>query len=344
MTARQLAFVIDLNKCLGCQTCSIACKTHWTDQAGTEHQWWIIVNTMPGEGTPRGWQHMGGGYRDGALVPGRIPRREEWGQAWDFNYGDVFARGMGTAVWLRPFNPDGSSPSWGPNWDEDVGGGEWPNAYFFYLPHLCHHCTRPACLDACPRDAIYKREEDGLVLIDEDRCNGCRLCVEACPYKRIYFNPVTETCQKCIGCFPRIEKGVAPACVRQCPGRCIWVGFLEDEEGPVFKLVRKWKVALPLRPDLGTEPNVYYVPPLAPAPVDSDGEVQWEGSRIPVEYLRHLFGPDVERALAVIAEERQKARLGQRSELMDILIAYRFEELLGPFTKRPSQVGGAGGR
>jgi len=338
VSERQLAWVIDLNKCLGCQACTLACKTHWTTDVGTEHQWWLIVNTLPGQGHPRGWQEMGGGYRDGEPLPGRLPKREEWGQAWDFNYQEVLEGGKGQQVHLLPFNPDGSHPSWGPNWEEDLGAGEYPNAYFFYLPHLCHHCSRPSCLDACPRDAIYKRPQDGLVLIDEERCNGCRLCVEACPYKRIYFNPIAEICQKCIGCYPRIEQGVAPACVRQCPGRAVWVGFLDDEEGAVYKLVRKWQVALPLLPHLGTQPNVYYVPPLSPPPIGEDGEAQWGQGRIPMEYLRRLFGPQVDQALATLQAEREKARSGQTSELMRILIAYRFQELLGPFTVNPSQL------
>lgn len=78
---------------------------------------------------------------------------------------------------------------WGPNWEEDQGAGEFPNGYFFYLPRLCNHCSNPACLAACPRQAIYKREEDGIVLIDQERCRGYRYCVAACPYKKIYFNP-----------------------------------------------------------------------------------------------------------------------------------------------------------
>jgi len=335
---RQVAFVIDLNKCLGCQTCSIACKTHWTAEEGMEHQWWIIVNTMPGQGTPRGWQEMGGGFKDDRLAPGRIPKREEWGQAWRFNYQEVLEGGMGTQVHLRPMNPDGSEPTWGPNWEEDVGAGQWPNAYFFYLPHLCHHCSRPSCLYACPRDAIYKREEDGLVLIDEERCNGCRLCLEACPYKRIYFNPRLEVAQKCIGCFPRLEQGVAPACVRQCPGRAVWVGFLDDQEGAVHKLVHKWRGAPPLHPEFGTQPNVYYVPPLAPHPIDPQGNFDRSRPRIPTEYLRYLFGPQVDEALATLQRERERARQGHPSELMDILIAYRFQELLGPFTVNPAQI------
>ena len=63
---RQLAWVFDLNKCIGCQTCSVACKMLWTQDEGTEHQWWMTVNTQPGQGTPKGWEGMGGGYKSSA--------------------------------------------------------------------------------------------------------------------------------------------------------------------------------------------------------------------------------------------------------------------------------------
>ena len=82
---RQLAAVFDMNKCLGCQTCTIACKTLWTDQEGTDYMWWNIVSTMPGQGTPRGWQEMGGGFRDDRAQVSRIPLREEFGEASEFN-------------------------------------------------------------------------------------------------------------------------------------------------------------------------------------------------------------------------------------------------------------------
>jgi DMSO reductase family type II enzyme iron-sulfur subunit len=331
----QFAMVFDLNKCLGCQCCTVGCKTQWTQSSGTEAMWWNIVNTMPGRGTPRDAFKLGGGYRDGKPVPGQLPGKSEWGEAWDFEYDEVFSREGDGSAYLRPRERDGASPQWGPNWDEDMGGGEYPNSYFFYLPLLCMNCSKPACLEACPRDAIYRREEDGIVLIDEERCHGYRFCIEACPYKRIYFNQERAIAQKCISCYPRLEEGVAPACVRQCPGRMRHIGYLDDPESPIYKLVKRWKVALPLRPDFEVEPNVFYIPPNLPMAFDENGEFDEKGSRIPLDYLRELFGPDVEKALAKVESERKKAASGKQSELIDILIARNWQQLLGPYPEDP---------
>jgi ethylbenzene hydroxylase subunit beta/complex iron-sulfur molybdoenzyme family reductase subunit beta len=158
---RQLAWVFDLNKCIGCQTCSVACKVLWTSDEGTEPMWWMTVNTRPGRGTPRDWEKMGGGYDNGKLQLGELPSPEEFGGGWDYNYDEVLRGGSGRSVYLKK---TAGSKTWGMNWDEDEGGGEFPNAYFFYLPRMCNHCTRPSCLEACPNDALFKREEDGLVL------------------------------------------------------------------------------------------------------------------------------------------------------------------------------------
>ena len=201
----------------------------------------------------------------GRRPPGQLPTREEFGEAWEFNYDEVFYGGKGHSV--AP-EARGRSPTCGPNWEEDQGGGDYPNSYYFYLPRICNHCTNPACVEACPRGAIYKREEDGIVLINEDRCHGYRFCMEACPYKKIYFNHTRKISQKCIFCFPRVDMGVVPACARMCPGRVRFAGYLDDQEGPIYKLVKVWKVAIPLHPEYGTEPNVYYVPPLSPPRFD----------------------------------------------------------------------------
>lgn len=335
---RQLAMVFDLNKCLGCQTCTIACKTLWTDEEGTEYMYWTITSTFPGRGHPRDWQESGGGFdAEGNAKPGKLPTQKDFGEAWEFNYQNVFFGGNGESAYLRPLTANGSEPTWGALWDEDQGTGDYPNNFYFYLPYICMHCTRPACLEACPRHAIYKRVEDGIVLVDQDRCHGYRYCTEACPYKRVFFNSKQKVSQKCIFCYPRIEQGVAPACARQCPGRLRHIGYLDDTESSVCKLVNKWKVALPLHPEFGTGPNVYYVPPLAPTAFDSTGNWDDLKPRIPTEYLRSLFGPEVDRALETLKAEMEKAQKGMRSELMDLLIVYRWpEDIFRPFTKNPS--------
>lgn len=323
---RQRAMVMDLNKCLGCHTCTIACKTLWTSEEGRDYMYWNSVNTYPGRGYPRDWETSGGGYRNRLPYAGKLPTMKDYGEAWNFNYEEVYFGGKGLTERLKPITSDGSEPDWGPNWDEDQGAGEYPNAYYFYIPRICNHCTHPSCLDACPRNAIYKREEDGIVLLDEKRCQGYRYCIEACPYKKIYFNFVTKVSNKCIFCYPRLEKGTANACARQCPGRLRFVGYLDDEAGPIWKLVKKWKVALPLHPEFETEPNVYYVPPLSPPKYAADGSLTDE-SRIPIEYLRSLFGPELDAALKIVKDEMEKKRKGENSELMDLLIARRFNDM-----------------
>ncbi len=316
---RQLAMVMDLNKCLGCQTCTAACKTQWTNRKGREYMYWNNVETHPGKGYPKDWmEHKSGWTQNGDLVVGRLPKSKEYGTPWEYNYEELFT---GKTV-LKP----NEEPTWGPNWDEDVGAGEFPNSYYFYLPRICNHCSKPACLEACPTRAIKKREEDGIVVIDLELCRGERNCIRACPYKKIYFNPLRGQSEKCIFCFPRVERGLPPACARQCVGRLRFVGYLDDREGPVYKLVKKWKVALPLRPDFGTQPNVYYVPPLSPPKFGAKGEVAGE-QRIPIDYLKKLFGPSVEDSLRTLQEEMKKKADGGESELIGILIAYKHSEM-----------------
>jgi DMSO reductase family type II enzyme iron-sulfur subunit len=318
---RQIAMVLDLNKCIGCQTCTIACKKLWNTDTGTSYAYWNNVETLPGAGYPRSWEQTGGRTPEGEVKAGRVPNLDgEYGRAWSFNHEEVrkhAGEGPGKP-WLRP-DP---KPRWGANWDEDRGAGEYPqDNHYFYLPRLCNHCTHPACLDACPRHAIEKRDEDGIVLVDQDRCHGYRFCVEACPYKKVYFDPQRQVTTKCIFCLPRIEEGVAPACARQCPGRLRFVGYLDDEAGPIWKLVHGFAVALPLHPEFGLEPNVFYVPPMSPPKLDEKGRPTGE-PRIPTAYLEHLFGSRVHEALATLERERARRRAGEPSELMDLLIAY----------------------
>ena len=134
---------------------------------------------------------------------------------------------------------------WGPNWEEVLGGefakrskdanfeamekdiyGQFENTFMMYLPRLCEHCLNPACVAACPSGSIYKREEDGIVLIDQDKCRGWRMCVSACPYKKIYYNWERGKAEKCTFCYPRIEAGQPTVCSETCVGRIRYLGVM----------------------------------------------------------------------------------------------------------------------
>ncbi|MFB3907411.1 MAG: 4Fe-4S dicluster domain-containing protein [Candidatus Eisenbacteria bacterium] len=315
MSKHQYAMVMDLNKCIGCHTCSIACKKQWTDGDGMDYMYWNNVETHPGAGYPRGWHTLGGGFDEQRhLRPSALPSKEDYGEAFEYDYSQRLFEGKG-----KPVMPH-VDPTYAPNWDEDVGGWDPSNPYYFYLPRICNHCTYPACLEACPRKAIYKREEDGIVLIDQERCQGFRYCIKACPYKKIYFNEVTGKSEKCIFCYPRLEQGLPNACAAQCPGRIRFVGILDDPDSPTHKLVIKHKVALGLFPEKGTEPNVYYIPPFNPPKAGNGGRSILEDPRLPLDYLKYLFGPDVVRVIAHLESELKKVQAGGTSEVLQLLI------------------------
>ncbi len=157
-------------------------------------------------------------------------------------------------------------------------------------------------------------------------------------FRNIYFNITNIALCELNFCLPRLERGIAPACVRQCPGGAVWTDYLDNEEGSVYKLVKEWKVALPLHPEFNTQPNVYYVPPMSSPRLDQNGDFDLSEPRIPLEYLRSLFGPGVDHALDTLKAEMAKRRAGRDSELTDLLIARRWPVLLGPFPKDPSEV------
>ena len=100
------------------------------------------------------------------------------------------------------------------------------SAFMFYLPRICEHCLNPTCVSACPSGAMYKRTEDGIVLVDQDACRGWRMCVSACPYKKVYFNHATGKAEKCTLCYPRLEIGEPTVCSETCVGRLRYLGVL----------------------------------------------------------------------------------------------------------------------
>jgi nitrate reductase beta subunit len=150
----------------------------------------------------------------------------------------------------------------------------------------------------------------------------------------VYYNLSTGRSEKCIECFPRVEQSIAPACNRQCVGRTRAYGYLDDKDSQVHKLVYDWQVALPLHPEYGTQPNVYYVPPMSTFAYDDEGRLTDE-MRIPMEVLEEYFGSAVNGALKTLVTERQKKKDGKSSELMDILISRRWEDRFAQFTNEP---------
>jgi tetrathionate reductase subunit B len=119
------------------------------------------------------------------------------------------------------------------------------------VPHLCNHCENPTCISACVPKALYRRD-DGLVLIDPDKCSGCKKCMEACPYDVIFFNDDLNLCQKCTGCAHLLDHGdKVPRCVEACPTEAIRFG----EESELSEYIDG---ALVLKPESGCRPKVYY--------------------------------------------------------------------------------------
>lgn len=124
-------------------------------------------------------------------------------------------------------------PDTGHFWVDIVSreGGQTPRVSVINMPMFCQHCDDAPCIKACPEDAISKRQ-DGLVTIDPETCNGCRLCQDACPYDVIYYNEVLDVAQKCTGCAHRVDEGLEPRCAEICPHEAIQfveVDSIDDE-------------------------------------------------------------------------------------------------------------------
>lgn len=134
----------------------------------------------------------------------------------------------------------------------------------FFVPKLCNQCDSPPCVQVCPVGATFKIPE-GVVLVDNTRCIGCRYCIQACPYGARFLNPVSQTADKCTFCFHRVTKGLLPACVEVCPTQARIFGDLASNASPLTRFKRMNKLHV-LKPHMNTEPKVYYS--------DLDGEVR----------------------------------------------------------------------
>lgn len=267
----QIGMVLNLDKCIGCHTCSITCKNVWTSRDGVEYAWFNNVETKPGIGYPKQWEdqeiHKGGWIRkkNGKLelkqggklkilanmfANPNMPEIDEYYEPFTYDYEHLQnAPEMPTPPTARPVSvltgKKMDKITWGPNWEDDLGGkfehrskdalfegiqkdmyATFENTFMMYLPRLCEHCLNPACVASCPSGSIYKREEDGIVLIDQDKCRGWRMCVSGCPYKKIYYNWSSGKAEKCTFCYPRIESGQPTLCSESCVGRIRYLGVL----------------------------------------------------------------------------------------------------------------------
>jgi nitrate reductase beta subunit len=267
----QIGMILNLDKCIGCHTCSVTCKNVWTSRKGVEYSWFNNVETKPGIGYPKNWESQkkwNGGWKineNGDLEPKLgskinillklfsnpdLPSINDYYEPFTFNYSylvnakepkhtpNLQAISIITGKFLEKVK-------YGPNWEEILGGefskrsldynfktiekeiyGEFKNTFMFYLPRLCEHCLNPSCISVCPSGAIYKRDEDGIVLVDQNRCRGWRMCISACPYKKIYYNWHSGKSEKCIFCYPRIESGQTTICSETCVGRIRYIGVI----------------------------------------------------------------------------------------------------------------------
>jgi nitrate reductase beta subunit len=297
----------------------MACKSTWTFNKGQEQMWWANVETKPYGGYPQFWdmkilellEKANPEEQNWSGKPGNDPKKP-YGQ---FDGMTIFeaqkmltpdsARVLGylptDEEWNSPNiyedNPVGKK---GVRGELDKEGVELPQhkTWFFYLARICNHCSYPACLAACPRKAIYKRPEDGIVLIDQNRCRGYKKCVEQCPFKKPMYRGTTRVSEKCIACYPRIEgkdpltggEPMETRCMAACVGKIrmqslVRIGedglWAEDRWHPLYYTIRVEQVALPLYPQWGTEPNGFYIPP----------------RHSPRGYARQMFGPGVDSAI-----------------------------------------------
>ena len=144
------------------------------------------------------------------------------------------------------------------NWVKSSGvQGQFPKVREVFQPGNCMHCAHPPCVAACPTGASQKRA-DGIVIVENSQCIGCKYCIVACPYDARFANPVTGKADKCTLCLQRLEQGLEPACVQTCLGKSRHTGDLNDSDSVVSKLIAKYQTRVLLK-QVGTGPNIYYI-------------------------------------------------------------------------------------
>jgi nitrate reductase beta subunit len=220
--------------------------TKWEDQEQYQGGWERAGNNLTLRSGGRG------GVLGKIFHNPKLPTMDDYYEPFTFKYGDLTsAPASNDQPTAQPVSMVSGKPmkiEAGPNWDDDLSGS---NIYaandpgvvklsaeeqaqmfaiekmvFFHMPRICNHCLNAGCVAGCPSGAIYKRGEDGIVLINQDKCRGWRMCVSACPYKKTYYGWSTGKSEKCILCFPRQEAGDAPACFHSCVGRIRYLGVL----------------------------------------------------------------------------------------------------------------------
>lgn len=142
---------------------------------------------------------------------------------------------------------------------KNIEMGRYPNVKWMFYHSICRHCEEAPCVSVCPTGASY-RTEDGIVLLDHEKCIGCKYCMVACPYNARYINEELGVPDKCTFCIHRVKEGLEPACVSSCPTRSRIFGDLDDPNSEVVKLVVSG--AVPAGAEHGTKPKVYYIPPV----------------------------------------------------------------------------------
>ena len=269
-SARKLGLVIDLDTCVGCHACAVACK-EWNDGG----QFGPLPDEDPYGVEPRGvWFNRVHSYaveRD----PGFGLRRPEAGA----NSKAGPTREPQERRVIR--DPASTTPAVSCGRPESADAPHASAEMTVHFPRSCLHCETPACVTVCPTGASYKRAEDGIVLVDEDKCIGCQLCAWACPYGAREFDMHKGTMQKCTLCVDRIynetldEADRQPACVMACPTRARHFGDIGDADSPISRLVAE-RGGYDLMPEYGYKPVNKYLPPRP----RRDGATQAPGAKI----------------------------------------------------------------